>query len=374
MKRMLIAGSVLVVGVILVMALLRSPGEEEQAAPMLTAAVPMFEVDPSWPRLPEGWILGEVSSIGVDAQDNILILHRPRSLHIHAPDSLSFAAPPVLEFDPAGNFLRAWGGDGEGFQWPQREHGIHVDYNGNIWVGGNNCPANNTPGLEPMSDDQIVKFTRDGQFLLQIGRSNQGGGNSDTENLRNPADLTVYTRTNEVFVADGYANRRVIVFDADTGEFKRMWGAFGNEPFGGPYCPFATPESEIEGDGPLNWDIVHGIAVSNDGIVYVADRSYGRVQVFTIDGEFLRQTFMPNGGGAGDVAFSPDPGQRFLYVASSGEIVMLDRQSLEVLYSFPGSGHHIATDSEGNIYTAQVGSRRLAQKLVYKGMSPEQSP
>ena len=226
-----------------------------------------------------------------------------------------------------------------------------------------------------------MKFTRDGQFLLQIGRSDQHGGNSDTENLYEPADVTVYARTNEVFVADGYANRRVIVFDADTGEFKRMWGAFGNEPSIEGGCPWPDPVSEIEGDGPPDFDVVHGVAVSGDGLVYVADRSYGRVQVFTLDGEFLDQVFMPSNLSAGDVAFSADPEETFMYVASSGQFFVLDRQSLEVLSSvgergtdpgqFNGVVHHLATDSQGNVYTTEVGSGRRAQKFVYRGLSSQ---
>jgi DNA-binding beta-propeller fold protein YncE len=378
MKRILLTGIVLVAGIGLVIALSdssdRVSGPEVVAVPISRtppAGAPIFELDPSWPKVPEQWVLGEVSSIGVDSQDRILVLHRPRSLLIHAPDQIHMAAPPILEFDVAGNFLRAWGGAGEGFEWPQREHGIHVDHQQNVWIGGNNCPANQAPGLDPVSDDQILKFTRDGQFLMQIGRSNQGRGNRDTRNLREPADVAVYPPTNEVFVADGYGNRRVVVFDADTGEFQRMWGAFGNVPVDEGGCPWPDPATtEIEGDGPPDFLLVHGIKVSNDGLVYAADRPNGRFQVFTIDGEFISQVFMP-GGSAGHIAFSPDPEQEFLYVASGGQIVVLNRRSLETLYSFPGSGHHIATDSRGNLYAGRVGAARQAQKYVFKGLASE---
>ena len=288
-------------------------------------------------------------------------------------DELHMAAPPVVEFDIAGNFLRAWGGAGDGFEWPEREHGIYVDYRGDIWIGGNNCPERNLPGLKPVSDDQILKFSGDGQFLLQIGRSNQSSGSSDTRNVRQAGDQAVYPRTNELLVADGYGNRRVIVFDADTGEFKRTWGAFGNEPIDSYECPPPGPGPQSEGDGPPQFLIVHALAVSNDGFVYVADREYGRIQVFTVDGEFVDQMFTPRDdrgrARAGDVAFSADTQQEFMYVpASGGQIVVINRSSLEVLYSFPGSGHHIATDSEGNLYTAQTGQRR-AQKYVFQGLS-----
>ena len=216
------------------------------AAPIPTAAesqqqpppgAPVFELGPSWPALPDQWVLGEVSSIGVDSQNRLLVLHRPRSV---PADERHMAAPPVLEFDVEGNFLRAWGGAGDGFEWPEREHAIHVDHQDNIWIGGNNCPERNLPELKPVGDDQIVKFSRGGQFLMQIGRSDQSGGNGDTRNVRQPGDQAVYAETNEVFVADGYGNRRLIVFDADTGEFKRMWGAFGNEPVDSYGCPPPT--------------------------------------------------------------------------------------------------------------------------------------
>ena len=330
---------------------------------------PIFELDPSWPTVPDQWILGEVSSIGVAAPDRLLLLHRPRS----APaDERHMAAPPVLEFDIAGNFLRAWGGAGDGYEWPEREHGIDVDYRGNVWIGGNNCPERNLPGLKPASDDQLLKFSGDGRFLMQIGRSNRSSGSSDSRNVRQAGDQAVYPRTNEVFVADGYGNRRVIVFDADTGEFKRMWGAFGNEPIDYYGCPPPSPGARSEGDDPPQFLIVHAITISNDGFVYVADREYGRIQIFTIDGEFVDQTFMPrNASGnarAGDMAFSADPQQEFMYVAAGAQIVVIRRRSLEILYSFSGSGHHIATDSEGNLYTAQTRQRR-AQKYVFQGLS-----
>ena len=377
MKRVLLVGVLVVTTVALGLLLLNT--SDSPTSPSLGAAetpqtpprgAPIFELDPSWPTVPDQWVLGAVSSIGVDGQDHLLVLHRPLSV---PADELHMAAPPVLEFDIAGNFLRAWGGAGDGFEWPEREHGIYVDYRGDIWIGGNNCPERNLPGLKPVSDDQILKFSGDGRFLLQIGRSNQSSGSSDTRNVRQPGDQAVYPRTNELLVADGYGNRRVIVFDADTGEFKRTWGAFGNEPIDSYECPPPGPGPQSEGDGPPQFLIVHALAVSNDGFVYVADREYGRIQVFTVDGEFVDQMFTPRDdrgrARAGDVAFSADPQQEFMYVpASGGQIAVINRSSLEVLYSFPGSGHHIATDSEGNLYMAQTGQRR-AQKYVFQGLS-----
>ncbi len=334
----------------------------------IPVGAPVFELDPSWPTMPDEWVLGEVSSIGVDDQGRILLLHRPRS---GPSEERSTAAPPVLEFDIAGSFLGAWGGPGEGFEWPEREHGIYVDPEGNVWIGGNYCPERGLPGLEPVSDDQVLKFSRSGQFLMQIGRSDQSAGSSDTRNVRQPGDQAVYPPTNEVFVADGYGNRRMVVFDADSGEFKRMWGAFGNEPVDSYECP-PTLDPPVPGgdEGPPQFHIVHAVSIAHDGLVYVADREFARVQVFSVDGTFVDQVFMPDNAGAGDVAFSADTSQEFMYVAAGSRTVVLDRRTLDFLYSFEGSGHHIATDAEGNLYTAQTGQRR-AQKFVFRGISGE---
>ena len=334
--------------------------------------VPTFVLDQAWPNVPAKWKLGDLSSVAVDTQDHVWVLHRPRTL---TPPDSTMAAPPVLEFDAAGNFLQAWGGPGPGYEWPEREHGIHVDHTGHIWIGGNNCVGRNLPGLKNVSDDQLLKFTRTGKFVMQIGRSNQSGGNSDTRNLRQPSDAVVYPKTNEVFVADGYANRRVIVFDANTGAFKRMWGAFGNRPVDHHVCPPPNP-APVPDDGSRGseqFDIVHVIRVSNDGLVYVGDRENKRVQVFTVDGKFLNQVFiardMPKvSRTAGALVLSSDPAQRFLYVVGGGQIAVLDRKTLQTVGSIKGSGgHHIAIDSKGNIYLANMGGGRGPQKLVRKG-------
>src|ERR1700752_2639795 len=188
-----------------------------QAAQRQSRSLPIFEVDHSWPKVPAKWKLGDASSIAIDAQDNFWVLHRPRTLK---PEQAPMAAPPVIVFDSAGNYIKAWGGDGNGYEWPQREHGIHIDYKGFVWLGGNNCPTNGLPGLKPVADDQRLKFTQDGKFVMQIGRSNQSKGNHDTRNLHRPADVWVHPQTNELFVADGYVNHRIPVFDADSGVFK----------------------------------------------------------------------------------------------------------------------------------------------------------
>ena len=215
-------------------------GGEATAQTAVARSLPMFEVDPSWPKVPAKWKLGDASSFAVDAQDNVWLLHRPRTLK---PEQAAMAAPPVMVFDQAGNNIKAWGGAGSGFEWPEREHGIHIDYKGFVWIGGNSCPTNGLRGLKPVADDQLLKFTQDGKFVMQIGHSNQSRGNADTENLHRPADVWVHPQTNELYVADGYGNHRVIVFDADTGAFRRMWGAFGNRAMDDDHCEIVQPKS-----------------------------------------------------------------------------------------------------------------------------------
>src|SRR6266436_6928361 len=230
-------------------------------------SVPTFTVDPAWPKVPPQWKLGDVSSMTSDAQGNIWVLHRPRTLK---GDDFAKAAPPVMVFDQAGNYVKSWGGDGPGYDWPQREHGIYIDSKGFVWLGGNNCPGNNLEKLKPVADDALLKFTQDGKFVMQIGKSNQSKGNADTANVHRAADVQVYAPTNELFVADGYGNHRVIVFDADTGAFKRMWGAFANKPADKDDCEIQR-YTNFSDPGPDQFSIVHGLRVAKDGTVYVAD-------------------------------------------------------------------------------------------------------
>jgi len=342
-----------------------------QAAQAKTRSLPVFEMDRAWPKVPAKWKLGDASSLAVDAQDNVWLLHRPRTLL--KPDEAAMAASPVTVFDTAGNFVKAWGGAGNGYEWPEREHGIHLDYKGFVWITGNNCPTNGLPGLKRVADDQVLKFTQDGKFVLQIGHSNQSKGNADTQNVHRAADVSVYPRTNELFVADGYGNHRVAVFDADTGKFKRMWGAFANKPVDDDHCEVVTPKSFPNGPGPQSFSIVHAIRVARDGMVYVADRENRRVQMFTTDGTFVKQLVKTDTPFARDLALSADPEQQFLYVGNGQDIVVVDRKTLETVGSIKmpgmiGGGHHIATDSKGNIYIAQTAAG--LQKLAFKGMSP----
>ena len=331
-------------------------------------ALPVFEVDPAWPKVPAKWKLGDASSIAIDAKDNVYVLHRPRTLK---PDQAAMAAPPVMVFDSAGNYLKSWGGAAAGYEWPEREHGIHIDHHEHAWIGGNNCPEGGNPGLKSVADDALLKFTLDGKFLLQIGRSNQSKGDDDTANVHRAADAWVDARTNELFVADGYGNHRVIVFDSDTGKFKRMWGAFGKPPGGVDHCQVTAPKMFPDAVGPSDYNVVHAIRVARDGMVYVADRENRRLQVFTADGTFVNQIVRPDVSFARDLALSPDAEQRFLYVGGGKGIFVIDRKSFTIVGAIQvpgqlGPGHHIATDSKGNIYIAQTSAG--LQKLIFKGM------
>jgi hypothetical protein len=335
-----------------------------------TSDMPKFQVDPAWPRIPNNWQFGQVASVSVDAQDHVWVLQRPGTL---GPEEKSRAAPPVIEFDARGNFVQAWGGPGSGYEWPDSEHGVYVDPKGFVWVGGNGA-----------KDHHVLKFTKAGKFVMQIGRAGRSKGNADTENLNQPADTFVYAKTNELFVADGYGNRRVAVFDADTGRFKRMWGAFGNVPTDAPPNP-APPDADING-APQFVQPVHATRVSNDGLVYVSDRGGKRVQVFTLEGKYVSQVFIGrdckapecgNGTTAASTAFSTDPAQRFLYVGnrSQAKVMVLDRKTLKILDAFGqwgsapgefGTLHHMAADSKGNLYVTEVTPLRPENRRIQK--------
>ena len=340
--------------------------------------IPKFRAEGSWPKLPGKWVMAIVSSTWIDEQDHLWVLQRPNTL---SAEEKVKAAPPVLEFDAQGNFIQGWGGPGPGYDWPETEHGIYIDPKGFVWIGGNG------------NDDQILKFTKAGKFIMQIGKRGQKKTNADTKNLWEPADVFIYAKTNELFVADGYGNKRIIVFDAETGGFKRMWGAFGSLPMDDPAEPNAAPSPQPMGpDGaPQFVPPVHAVKVSTDGLVYVADRGGRRVQVFTIAGKFVNQVFIGrechapdcgNGQTAAGIAFSPDPEQRYLYVAnrSQAQIMVFNRKTLEFLDGFGswGSGtgqfgtlHHLSVDSKGNLYTAEVTplkpENRRVQKFTFTG-------
>jgi DNA-binding beta-propeller fold protein YncE len=383
----------------------------EAAAQNSAAKVPVFEVDKTWPQLPNNWTLGNVSKVAVDRHDNVWLIHRPRTV---AADKAP--APPVVELDPNGKLLQAWGGEASGYDWPDAEHNVFVDYKDNVWISGSS-PSGQSKTQR--SDDMILKFDNKGKFLLEIGGRSVSMGSKDPNSVNKPGDFFVSAKTNELYVADGYGNRRVIVFDADTGKFKRMWGAFGKPPeddassggrgaSGGP-LPVpggrgggaaadtaegggrgAAPALDTEGLGsPKFASPVHGVMVSSDDIVYVVDRSNRRVQLFSPDGKYLNQLFVnragPSGGSASGLAFSPDKDQQFLYISDYGNshIAVVDRKKLQILYQFGKRGaepgnfqgiHHIAADSKGNLYAAEVAPGARAQKFTFKGLSTTLPP
>ncbi len=331
---------------------------------------PRFRVDPAWPTIPNSWQLGQVSSVSVDTADHVWVLQRPGTL---GAEEKNRAAPPLIEFDANGTFVQGWGGPGAGYDWPTSEHGVYVDPKGFVWIGGNGT-----------NDHQILKFTKAGRFVMQIGKPGQSRGNADTGNLNQPADAFVHTPTNELLVADGYGNRRVIVFDADTGAFKRMWGAFGNVPTDAAPNP-ADPDADERGASQFVQP-VHATRVSTDGLVYVSDRGGKRVQVFRLDGTYVTQTFIGreckapacgNGTTAASTAFSTDAAQRFLYVGnrSQAKVMIFDRRTLNLLDTFGSWGsapgqfgtlHHMAADSKGNLYVTEVTPLAPANRRVQK--------
>jgi len=347
---------------------------------------PRFQVDPLWPKpLPDKWIMGSVIGVSVDSTDRIWMLHRPSSLSDNERAAVldpplaacCLPAPPILVFDLEGNLVDSWGGPGLGYEWPQSEHGLYVDDKDNIWIGGNGA-----------NDHQIVKFSNGGEFLLQIGRSGMSNGSNDTQNLKQPTTMTVDPVANEVYVADGYGNRRVIVFDADTGEYRRHWGAYGNRPDDSDAynASGATVGPDYDPDKPPSQQFsraVHGVAISEDRLVYVADRVNNRVQVFTPDGTFVKEGFVDKRtrgfGSVFELAFSKDSDQQFLYNPNgmNQSVDILLRESLEVVDRFgrggryPGqfySVHSIAVDSHGNIYTGETLEGKRLQRFIYQGM------
>jgi hypothetical protein len=363
---------------------------------------PYFEVDPYWPKpLPNHWVTGSTIGVSVDAQDNVWTIHRPNTVDANfkaadimvgdaqgkddeaQPGAASSAqasaptpigkcckvAPPVLVYNQAGDLVKSWGGPAAGYDWPDSNHGVTIDHRGNVWLAGNG-----------QKDTQILKFDGAGKFLLQIGKHGVHNGSNDTDNLWQPTKIWEDVTANEVYVGDGYGNRRVIVFDSDTGKYKRHWGAYGNRPSDDrvpSYNPKNAPSKQF--------NTVHCAIVSNDRLVYVCDRVNDRVQVFRTDGTFVREVvFDPDtfrSGSVWDMTFSRDPEQTYIYMANgvNETIHVVLRSSLEVLTSFGDGGrqpgqfygvHNLATDSKGNLYATETYNGARVQRFLYKGLKP----
>jgi hypothetical protein len=403
----------------------------ERSTPVEAAATqaPRFEVDLMWPKpLPNHWVIGQTIGVSVDAQDHVWIIHRAGALErmetysAQTPPASECCspAPPVLEFDQEGTLIGHWGGqDGPGYEWPASNHGITVDYKGNVWIGGNGRTrdaagpeeaGNAAPGAAGRGgggrgkqadkqgdqakggggraaggpplyhDSMVLKFTQDGKFLLAIGKAGASQGSNDIANLGLPAKTFVDPKTNELYVADGYGNKRVIVYDAETGKYKRHWGAYGHVPDDaniGPYRPGEPPAQQFRNP-------VHCAELSHDDLLYVCDRKNDRIQVFKPDGTFIKeQIIAPNtlgDGSAWDIAFSKDPQQKYMYLVdgSNEKIYVMLRDTLEILTSFGDGGrqpgqfyavHSIATDSKGNLYTTETYRGQRVQRFLYKGLA-----
>jgi DNA-binding beta-propeller fold protein YncE len=386
-----------VVSLLVVLGLTQSWLERTAAAQSkATVQAPRFEVDPLWPKpLPNHWILGSTIGVWVDSDDHVWIIHRSSATLGNNEKTLETkqgeccaGAPPVLEFDQDGNLLRHWGGPGQGYEWPDSNHGIFIDYKGNVWIGGNGGP-----------DSQILKFTKDGKFLMQVGKkgarrkagSSAGnqegqvagfvGGSNDQESFGRVAKIFVDSKENEAYIADGYLNKRVAVLDADTGKMKRYWGAYGNKPDDTPlppYNPVAPPAQQF-------YNPVHCADMSVDRFIYVCDRVGDRLQVFTPEGKFVKEQWYEkntlNAGSVWDIAFSKDAQQKYIFMADgvNEKVKIVDRQTLQELTTFGDGGrqpgqfygvHSIAIDSKGNLYTTETYEGKRLQKFVYKGMAP----
>lgn len=361
------------------------------------AAPPVLQVDPLWPKpLPNHWLLGSVTGVAVDARDHIWVVHRGydsmtarteigAATNPKTADECCVPAPPVLEFDPAGNLVSHWGGPGAAYDWPVSPGGIAVDGNGHVWIaaaGPPEIPGSANASTRPRNpaaatagrgtttttaapppkpqDAHVLKFSRTGQFLLQIGKAGAPGGNDSTTALNRPAGVAVDPAGAEVYVADGFINRRVVVFDAATGAYKRHWSGKPGAEFGTVGC----------------------VKVAKDGTVYVCDRANNRVQAFDKNGTFLKMGVVAKDtrgtGSVWDVAFSSDPQQRYLYVADGHDqkVFILRRDTLETVGSFGDGGRYpgtfysvgsVAVDSRGNVYTGETLEGKRVQKFVRRG-------
>jgi DNA-binding beta-propeller fold protein YncE len=369
--------------------------QQANAAAEKGVKAPAFEVDPFWPKpLPNHWLLGNVIGVAVDSRDHVYIVHRNdqfAATEMGLKNGVSECcqpAPPVIEFDPDGNVVNAWGGPGEGYVWPASNHGMEVDSQGNIWIGGNGgSPGGGPNNAKPVPfDSHILKFSRDGKFLQQIGEPGHPANSNSETHFGRVAEIAIDEKLNEVYVADGYGNKRIVVLDAKTGAFKKYWGAYGAKPEDVRVAYRPGEELPKQFVGP-----VHCAQPSHDGLLYVCDRGADRIQVFKRDGTYVTEKQVaPNTrmqGSTWDIAFSRDKEQKYLYLVDGQnmKVYVMDRASLEVLYSFGDGGrqpglwyapHSIVTDSKGNIYTTETYEGKRVQKFNYKGIktvSPQNS-
>ncbi len=362
-------------------------GQSKLQEPTIAASndtmAPAFQVDPLWPKpLPNHWITGNTIGVDVDDRDHIFTVHRNTENMFGGRTEIGLAlgvaecctpAPPILEYDIEGNLINAWGGPVEGapYQWPESNHGIEVAANGDVWIGGNGGP-----------DSHVLVFSRDGDYIRTVGVPGEEFDSNSTTAFGRVAEIAIDEEAGEAYFADGYVNKRVAVVDVATGAFKRYWGAYGSSTVDDDADDTYTPGQP----GP---DVfrgpVHCAEPSNDGLIYVCDRGADRVQVFRPDGTFVSEHIYNPAtlaqGSTWDIAFSPDEDQEFIYLVDGQnfKISIIDRESMEVLYTFGDGGrqpglfyapHSIATDSEGNIYTTETYEGKRVQKFLYQGMRP----
>jgi hypothetical protein len=337
-----------IVGVLLLILGSCSPSGDAEVASASADGVPAFEPDPTWPKLPADWTWGEVLGVSADARDHVWLTTLGR----------------VAEFDPSGAFVQQWSARGESNQWTVI-HGLFLDHKGYVWTGARD-------------EHQILKFTRDGKLVLTIGRMGATGGSSDAELLGRPSEIYVSPETNELFVADGYTNRRVVVYDAETGRYLRHWGAYGKRP----EDVARVRRSDDDASAPPHFSVVHGITGSRDGLIYVGDRQNNRIQVFDRSGKYVAERIIrPGSGAAFSVALSHDPQQQFVFVADGTEhkVWILRRSDLAVVGALGGEGsapgqlgitHNLTTDSRGHLYVAEAVPGLRAQKFTFKGIVP----
>ncbi len=355
-----------------------SAPEPAQQAPAAAAAgggngAPRFVVDPTWPQeLPNNWILGSITGVFVDAKQHVWITHLPETLteeelyEVQEPPmgTCCRPAPPILELDADGKLVQGWGQGSmdDPSDWPRNPHGIFVDHNDFVWVG-------------TFRHHRVQKFTRDGKLVMTIGEYDKNAGSNDTALLGGPAGIWVDPRTNEVFIADGYRNRRVIVFEGETGKYLRHWGAYGEVP---DDTEKFDPKTMVDGALPKQFSTVHGLTGSNDGRIYVADRRGNRIQVFDQQGKFIAEKVVApatlSSGSAFVIVLSPDPEQRWLYLAdgTNHKVWILRRSDLEIVGDFGRGGrqlgqflrpHGMSVDAKGNLYVGEASTGRRVQRF-----------